>query len=89
MQRITQEMTGALTPAETANLEAREAKLNADEARTRGPTVSSRRKGARTCRPRRTATAPGSTERSTTRASARTEAGGRRAPADIVYRSRS
>jgi hypothetical protein len=47
-QRITQGIkSGQLTPAETANLEAREAKLNADEARAKADGVVTKKERAR------------------------------------------
>jgi uncharacterized membrane protein YebE (DUF533 family) len=47
-RRITQGIkSGQLTPAETANLEAREAKLNADEAKAKADGVVTQRERAR------------------------------------------
>lgn len=47
-QRITQGIkSGALTPAEAANLQAREAKLNADEARAKSDGVVTQKERAR------------------------------------------
>jgi len=47
-ERITQGMkSGALTPAETANLQAREAKLNADEAKAKSDGVVTKKERSR------------------------------------------